>query len=225
MIVGGWLEKLFGKRDERTVEQQRLCIGFFGNFVLLATPTGFFVVNRDQFESLRLRALSESDDREYGRLLIGPAEIFDPKNAAGIQKQRQRKSYEDRICEFISDEYIQAWLRFNKDGEGHPPRFERKDFWVDSIEQGIEQGVVIAIAAIEWGWSGYGDYQFEELNGPVPGTLISQKDYDSIFIPSPDLRSVCVWHTKAVFRYPGRSIIVDLIQPSWESLESSATKD
>ncbi|RWP12305.1 MAG: hypothetical protein EOR00_27160 [Mesorhizobium sp.] len=187
-----WLGKIWKAvrrpSGQRPKIDETVGVGHYGNNILFALHLGFFVLNRDEFEQLRLRALSPSDQAEYRKLSI---------YAGG--RELSKLQLEQDLCRQLEAE-------ISRPGESLVQR--RRIFAGETLEQGI----LIAVGALEW--SLRSQVTIERLTEPTPGILISGAG-ERVFVPEKDLESVALWPDHAVFRYPGSSIHLNFLEPEW----------
>ena len=184
-----WLTRFFGKAAHER-EGPVPAIGFFRDDILLFTGAGFYILNANEFDELRRIALTPNQQSEYRKILM---------YANGRELRRLR--LENKLCRAFAlqrntmDEVIMPWRRYFG-------------------ESTLDQGFNIALGAIGWTWSRFGEFRGEVLANPSPGILLDGGN-QKIFIPQRALESIVIWPTKAVFRYDRRAIHLDLLEPEW----------
>ena len=208
--VSTFLARLFIRKK---ANESSWGIGAYDGFSLLATPAGFFVLDRNEMSAARAAALSRDEAREHARPQIVS---FSRKSKFDSAKVHHRQRLSEKICVWYAAQF-ETKMRAFYTQQGEQPR-ERRLFAGSCLRLGKR----IVVGAIDWNWSRFGTLLVEEIAGPVAGTLIRLEGHqETIFLPFDDLQTVTMWPTKAVFRYPARSIILDLYEPEWQTLGRS----
>ncbi len=175
---------------------------------LLFTSEGFFVLNPDQFEVIKDKYLPRD---EWLRFFANS--IMSPIGYSKRYQKEQMREYQaqiDKICNGLASEYL---IKFQKN-DGYVPELEKRLF----VEDKTRLGLKIVLGAIEWTWSELGDLEFVDVEGPIPSFQIRINN-ETIFLPSRDIERILIWTTKATIQYPTITVILDLLEPEWTTID------